>query len=283
MKLSVVLCMLLLSFSGYCQPANDSSANCVANWRVGETKMYSIFHEKTRIGGPGNTAPFRFTYLAHVSVLDSIPEGYTIKWVFQLPEEFKKTHSHLMDSLPVFDGMQMIFTVSEMGTFIELLNWEEVRDAYIRQMEMSLPKDFDSVSRAGIAATKKMFESRQMVEAALIKEIQLFHLPYGYQFTTTEAGSDTRMPNPLGGASLPARQTYQLTSLDKARDAFTLVFRLNNTDKGNREYDIQDYTEYLFIRSTGWIRHLFYRCTALAGKAGESESYTIDLVNGHEY
>lgn len=283
MKLSIVLCMLLLSFSGYCQVAGDGSANCVANWRVGEKKTYSIFHEKTRIGEPGNTVPFRFTYLAQVSVLDSIPEGYTIKWVFQLPEGFKKMHPLLTDSLPVFDGMQMIFTISEMGTFIELVNWEEVRDAYIRQMEMSLPKDFDTVSRAGIAATKKMFESRQMVEAALIKEIQLFHLPYGYQFTTTEAGSDTRMPNPFGGASLPARQTYQLTSLDKAKDAFTLVFRLNNTDRGSQGYDIQDYTEYLFIRSTGWIRHLFYRRTALAGNTGQSESYSIDLVTGHEY
>jgi len=284
MKLSLLLFTLALYLSGFSQQTGDGSfANCVANWKAGETKTYSITHQKTRTGEQLNAPPFRFTYQAQVFVLDSTTEGYTIKWVFQLPGEFKKMHPYLADSLPVFDGMQMIFTVSEMGTFIELLNWEEVRDAYIKQMEMSLPKNMDSALAASMIATKKMYGSRQVVEAALIKEIQLFHLPYGYQFTTAETSSTTQLPNPSGGEPLPGRQTYQLTNVDKAKDAFTLVFRLNNTDKGNRNYDVQDYTAYLFTRSTGWVRQIYYKRTVLAGKTEESESYNIDLVTGHEY
>ena len=280
MKMLLALAALILSFSGYPQPADkDSSANCVTNWKVGETKTYSIIHEKSTIDESGNNAPFRFEYQALISVLDATPDTYTIKWIFQLPDEYKTMHPRFAESLPVFDGMQMIFTTSEMGTFLELVNWEEVRDTYIRQMEMSLPKKMDSTARATLAATKKMFGSKQMVESTLIKEIQLFHLPYGYQFTTTEASADTQLPNPFGGEPFPARQTYRLTSLDK--DSFTLVFHLK-IDKGSlrsikTDYDLQDYTEYRFINSTGWISRLFYKRTVLTGKTRQLESYSIDL------
>ena len=278
MKIIPLLYALVLSFTGYSQRTpDDNSANCVANWKVGEMKTYSIVHEKSTVSESGNTTPFQFSYQAQIFVIDATPETYTIKWIFQLPDEFKALHPRLADSLPVFDGMQIIFTISEMGTFIELVNWEEVRDAYVRQMEMSLPKNVDSTAIATMQATKKMFESKQLVEAALIKEIQLFHLPYGYQFTSTEGSSATRLPNPFGSGSLPGRQTYRLTSLDKANDAFTLVFQLK-TDKMT-SVDLQDYTEYHFITSTGWISRLLYKRTASAGKIRQSESYTIELKN----
>ncbi|HVW61226.1 MAG TPA: hypothetical protein VHC48_14345 [Puia sp.] len=282
MKMLLALAAHILSFIGYAQPADkDSSANCVTNWKVGETKTYSIIHEKSTIDESGNNAPFRFEYQALISVLDATPYTYTIKWVFQLPDEYKTMHPRFAESLPVFDGMQMIFTTSEMGTFLELVNWEEVRDTYIRQMEISLPKKMDSTAKATLAATKKMFDSKQTVESTLIKEIQLFHLPYGYQFTTTEAGADTKLPNPFGGKPFPARQTYRLTDLDKAKDSFTLVFQLK-IDKGSlhnmgTSYDLQDYTEYRFINSSGWISRLFYKRTVLIEKTRQLESYSIEL------
>ena len=46
--------------------------------------------------------------------------------------------------------MPMIFKISDMGAFTTLVNWEQVRDAYVRQMEMSLPPKPDSVALAGI-------------------------------------------------------------------------------------------------------------------------------------
>ena len=42
-------------------------------------------------------------------------------------------------------------------------------------------------------------------------------------------------------------------------------------------FDLHDYTEYRFIRSSGWIRRLYYkRTTALAGTT-QSDAYTISL------
>ena len=304
MKVFLLFLPFVLSLTAYSQPVvKDRSANCITYWKLGEKKTYSIVHEKS--GSGENVRPIRFIYNALVSVIDSTAESYTVRWEFQLPDIFKELHPHIADSLPVYDGMQMIFRISEMGAFIELLNWEEVKDAYIRQTEMPLSRHMDSTAKAVLAATEQMFSSKQVVESALIKEIQLFHKPYGYQFTTKEESETTQLPNPFGGAPFPARQTYQLTTLDEAKDAFALVVRLT-IDKGDinslmepllqrmnikknaeieaakeqmKNYDMQDYAEYHFVRSTGWLTRLFYKRSVSMGKNKQWESFTIELKN----
>jgi hypothetical protein len=303
MKMILGLLTLFFSFSGYSQSAaKDSSVNCVTYWRLGETRTYSIIHEKSSVNESGNIVPFRFAYLAQVSVIDSTSNSYTIKWKFQLPEEYKMMSPRIVDSLPVFNGMEMIYKVSEMGAFLELLNWEEVRDTYFRQMDMSMSKNRDSTAAATLAATKKMFSSKQMVEATFIKEIRLFHEPYGYKFTMAGASAETQLPNPFGGEPFPAHQIYKLTALDKVKNSFTLVFQLN-IDKGNvnklidpilknmniikdaeidkaekgNSYDLQDYSEYHVVSSTGWISRLLYKRTMSIGKTWQSDSFTIAL------
>jgi hypothetical protein len=305
MKAILIFSALILSFSGYSQSTlKDSAVNCVARWRSGEKRTYLITHEKSTITESGRSAPFRFAYEAQVSVLDSTARSYTVKWVFHIPDEYKKMHAGLADSLPAFNGMTMIFKTSEMGAFVELINWEEVRDAYFRQTEISLSKKNNSIAATAIKHAKEMFGSREAVESALIKEIQLFYTPYGYQFTTKVVSSDAGIPNPFGGDSFPAHQTYQITDIDRTKDAFSLVIHLK-TDKaalsnlidpmlrkmGVKDdaemaklrtqmatYDMQDHSEYNFQNSTGWIRNLHYNRTVLAGAFKQSDTYTIELM-----
>jgi hypothetical protein len=72
-----------------------------------------------------------------VSVIDSTAKGFMVKWVFHLPVEGGIPPS-VAGSLPVYNGLQMIFRITDVGEFIDLLNWEEVRDAYVKMMEVSL-------------------------------------------------------------------------------------------------------------------------------------------------
>ncbi|HET6256077.1 MAG TPA: hypothetical protein VFE32_18515 [Puia sp.] len=226
-----------------------------------------------------------------------------MKWEFGLPEAFKTMHPHLSDSLPVFNGMPMIFKISNNGAFVTLVNWEQVKETYIRQMEMSLPRNPDSVALASIKAAEQMFNSKEAVESSLIKEIQLFHTLYGYQFTTRETSAETQLPNPFGGEGFPAHQTYQITNYDKRKDIYTIVTKLK-IDKGNlnkiidpllkkmniqddgsieearnqlKSYNMEDYTEYHFTKSTGWISRLFYARTVSTAITNQSESFTIEL------
>jgi len=165
--------------SAYSSHREDSVVSCIIHWKLGETKTYSIIHEKKSINPPGKNPPFRFNYEASVSVIDSSAKNYTIKWIFHLPEEMSILRPRLADSLPVYNGMQMIFRITEIGEFVELLNWEEVRDAYTRMMELSMPKRMDSTATAALKSAKNMYNSKEMVESSMIQEIRLFHRPYG--------------------------------------------------------------------------------------------------------
>jgi hypothetical protein len=70
MKLVLILPVIILSFSGHCQNSShsssrkDSSASCIAYWKLGDTKIYSIEHEKNSITPAGKTPPFKFAYEA---------------------------------------------------------------------------------------------------------------------------------------------------------------------------------------------------------------------------
>jgi len=309
MKLALITSALIISFSGHSQLSaysshrEDSAVSCITHWKLGETKTYSIVHEKKSINPPGKNPPFRFAYEASVSVIDSSAKNYTIKWIFHLPEEMSILRPRLADSLPVYNGMQMIFRITEMGEFVELLNWEEVRDAYARMMELSMPKKMDSTAAAALKFAKNMYNSKAMVESSMIQEIQLFHRPYGYKFTTTETGSKTEIGNPFGGDPFPAIQTIRVSDPRPKADTFNLSFHLridkaNTTSmidsllkkmniKDDREmqvarekyanFDMHDFSEYSFIRSNGWIRRLYYERTVDIAGMTQSDAYTFTL------
>ncbi len=298
MKLAFVLLASILALSSHSQ---DSTASCITNWRLGDTKTYSIVHEKNAVHSDGNSSSFKIAYEAWVTVIDSTAKGYTVKWVFHLPKQTAILPA-LSDSLPVYNGMSMIFRITNVGGFIELINWEEVRDVYVRMLELSLPKKIDSSAVAAIQASKSLFNTKEMVESSLIKEIQLFHVPYGYKFSTVEAIGKMEIANPLGRRVSPAIQTSKVTELDPKKDEFTLTFDLR-VDKGNvkgvidsllkkmsikddremqaaREqysFDLHDYSEYRFVKSSGWIRSLYYKRTSVLSGTTQSDAYTITL------
>jgi len=68
MRIPLTLSAAILFFSGYSQTSdhsqagNDSSVNCIAFWKMGDTKVYSIVHEKATTTNGVKAAPFRFAY-----------------------------------------------------------------------------------------------------------------------------------------------------------------------------------------------------------------------------
>jgi hypothetical protein len=97
----------------------------------GENKIYYIIHNKESYELGKLKSEFNFSYEAHITVLDSTKNSYTIQWTFHLPDKIKETNPKLAHSLPVFEGMKMISKTSEAGVFKELINWQEVKDTYI--------------------------------------------------------------------------------------------------------------------------------------------------------
>jgi len=76
MKLFLILLALIPSHLGYSQ---DSAVSCIANWKLGDTKIYSIVREKNTSHPAGKSSTFKFAYEAWVTVIDSTAKSYTIK------------------------------------------------------------------------------------------------------------------------------------------------------------------------------------------------------------
>jgi hypothetical protein len=304
MKYLAILLLAITTISAFSQGYNnDSSASCVAYWKKGQNKKLSIFHIKESYEQGKLKSTFNFEYEADVVVVDVSASGYTMQWTFHLPELVKQANPALADSLPVFEGMKMIYKTSETGAFTELVNWQEVKDAYIKMMEISLPKNLDSAGRAAVNQSKELFNSREMVETSLIREIQLFHVPYGSRFSKTETKVESQLPNPFAEESLPAILTYRISEINPKQDYFKLIIDQKIDPKGAEKLfeslfrrmniandtaiieakkllekiEISDNSEYQFILSTGWLRKLSQRRTVKNAGMAQMDAYLIEL------
>jgi hypothetical protein len=280
----------------------DSSATCISYWRKGEAKTFNIRHLKEKYVSGKLASRFSFSHIAHATVLDSTKTGFTVQWVFELAEAAKKANPLIGDSLPVYNGMKMVCRISEMGEFIELTNWEEVRDTYIRMTEIALPKDMDSTGKAIMEKTKALFATKQMTETALIREIRLYHLPYNSEFTKTPLRVKSTLPNPFGGDPMPAVQTYKITELNPQQDYFRLTIEQEIDQEGAEQilkgifeklmpktdttidikktldsFEITDTNEYKVIASTGWIKRIFFKRKVKNADIIQTDSYLIEM------
>lgn len=304
MKYLLLIFYLFIAFPVLAQDkVKDSSADYIANWKKGDNKIFYITHNKESYESGKLKSEFNFSYEAHVTILDSAENGYTIQWIFQLPAKVKEANPGLGDSLIVFNGMKMIFKTSETGQFKELINWKEVKDAYIKMMELSFPKTLDSTAKFALEQTKAIFNSKETAESTLIKEIQLFHLPYGYTFTTNEIKEKTQLPNSFASEPLPAWVTYKITQLNPQQNFYILVIKQEidkldaqkffegflkkaNIDANRAIHDakiimetftIKDYSEYKFIPSIGLPEKIIYERTIVNDQIMNTDSYLIEM------
>lgn len=280
---------------------NDSTISCLANWKKGEEQIITISRKKESYNQGKLTSTFNFSYEAHVSVLDSAKDGYTIQWVFRLPAILKALNPKLAASMPVYEGLKMIFTTTNSGSFKELLNWEEVRDAYVAMMELSLPKDMSDSTREAVNNSINLFNSREMTESALIKEIQLYHSPYGGIFAIKGISGVTSISSPFGGEEFPATITLKITEnnpslkyykanftqeIDKvnARTMLDTLFKKLSIPSDSADIklndllssiEIKDQNDYIITKSTGWIEKLYHKRIGAAAEMKQVEELTF--------
>lgn len=301
MKSTATLILFFLYNFAFAQP--DTSYNCIARWKKGDTQVILINHkiEKSWAGKP--EPPFEISYEAHIQVTDSAEEGYTLKWIFHLPQEVKKANPLIVLAMPVYEGMKMIFKTDRNGSFKELINWGEVKDTYIKMMKFSLPRNLDDSTKIAIEKSNAMFNSREMVESSLINEIQLYYAPFGKLFTLAGKKFPAISSTPYSGNSIQTDVSEKLLSLSPSTDNVSLGLNqdinLNNPDSlvngmlkklkipddslaakvsnmmtGTR---ITFHQVYHFAPSSGWLKKMTYQKTAVNDLISKTEYYTFEL------
>lgn len=280
----------------------DTSVTCIAFWKNKEARVYQIKHSKEKFEISTLKTSAEGTFEAHLKVIDSTESGFTVEWVYKnfkasgAPENFLNSLSTIME------GIKIVYKTDDVGMFTELINWEEVRDFAISSYEKVIAnKSQTSDFIAALNQVKAIFQSKANTEALLIKEILLFHAPFGVEYNKRGTVIETELPNVTGGNPIPASITLKLDEINVQKDLTRIS--LNQTiDKGKagpviadilkklstaplkdeaemkrqiKEMEIRDINQYTYSISSGWINSIFYERTSNVGSLKQVETYLI--------
>lgn len=302
---ALLLCLLAFAQAGAQNRSTDSSVTCIAFWKNKDTKVYQIKHSKERNSGKGLQSGAA-TYDAHIRITDSSANGFTLEWVFR---NFRTEGSadEMTRSLgAAIEGMTIKYTTDEMGSFSELLNWEEVRGFAIGNVEKALNAiTQNSEYKVALDQLKKIFQSKQNIETLLIREVKIFHAPFGAEYDKKGTATATLLPNVTGGDPFPATVTAKLRELNTGKDyavvnvdqvidkkkaapiMAALLKKLAGTKPVSEDeikkqlngLEISDLNTYKYALSDGWIMSITYKRIANVGTSMQTETYQISAVD----
>jgi hypothetical protein len=304
MKIITSFCTLLIASVTICNAQNrttDTSATCIAFWKNKATKVYQIKHSKEKSSAKGITTS-EAVYEAHLKVTDSTAAGFTVEWVYK---NFKSagTADNTINSLnAILEGLKIIYKTDDVGIFTELVNWKEVKEFAIGNYEKAVVnKNTDKEFIFALSQIKAIFQSKENIEAVLIREVQLFHSPYGVEYTQSPVVTEIELPNVTGGAPFPATIIIKLDELNLPKDYCKVS--LNQTiDKGKagpiiatmlkklsgskiadeaeinsqiKNMEISDLNSFTYSISGGWMSKIVYKRIANVGISKSVDIYEI--------
>lgn len=307
MKITLRYCMLVLLAGSTVQLAaqnrlTDTSATCIAFWKNNDKKVYLIKHSKEKIGANNQVIKTEASYEAHIKVKDSSASGFNMEWTYKNFSVAGAVENTLSSLNKIMDGLKFVYTTDEVGMFAELLNWQEVRDVAFKNYEAALKTQ--SGNKEFVAAlnqVKAIFQTKENIEAVLIKEVQVFHSPYGVEYSTNGTVVTTALPNITGGEPFPATIVLKLTAADEKADLCSVNIT-QQIDKGKagpiiavmlkklsgnpnldaakinkdiRDMNISDISEYHYSINSGWSNKIMYKRIAHVGSMQQTETYQM--------
>jgi hypothetical protein len=297
---ALVFTLFIVNFLQAQNRTTATSSTCIAFWKNYDEKIYTIKHTKQQQKGTGET-----TYQVHVKVLDSTATGFKMQWVYKNFKAAGLADNAINGLNAIMEGLKITYATDEVGGFLELLNWQEVRNYAMKNYEkVNARTKHNAEFSAVLNQTKAIFNSKKNTEALLIREIQVFHTPYGVEYDTNGSISETEVPNATGGEPFPASLTLKLDELNTEKDYCTVS--VNQTiDKnkagpiiaevikklaGNKPVDaakikkettgleISDLNAFTFSLADGWMKKIVYSRIANVGSDKQVETYEIVLL-----
>ena len=228
-KLTITLTIISFSLSFSQMNFEDSSAQVISYWDLGEKYEYEIEHQKLKYNDEDTTSNEMMTYEVEVSVIDSASSGYTVRWFYK---NFKSNSENpLVKKLAtVSEDIAVDIELDELGTILGVLNWKEVRD-YMTSAIDTLMAELPDVPEIKNMFTnmKGIYASKETIEATAIQDAQQFHNFHGGRYILNEE---------VKGMI----QTQNVYYPEKPFDTEVTVI-LEELDKDNNEFRIRSINE----------------------------------------
>lgn len=293
--------LLVSAYNGHAQNRiTDTTATCIAFWKNNEPHVYHITHIKEKSESGKTKTKAEASYEAHIKIIDSTAVGFTVEWVYKNFTTPGQPENVLSSLNTLMEGLKVLYKTDDVGSFSELLNWQEIRDFSIGNYELAMKnKNPDKEFVAALNQVKAIFQSKENIENLLIKEVRLFHSPYGMEYSSKGMVTETKLPNALGGEPFPATITFKAEEINKDNDHCKVTMN-QEIDKGKagpiiaamlkklsptpirdeetmrkqiKDMEISDLNEFTYAISSGWLKKIRFKRVSSLGNLKQTETY----------
>lgn len=237
-----LLFLLFLTFSSFSQ-IDTTKVSFVAYWSVGDSYDFKVSKIKQQWKEGALTKDEERSYIANFTVIDSTANSYTISWSFEndLGSSYEIPEA-LMEKFSKYQLTEIRYKTSELGDFIEILNWKEVGeimnnmfDDIIEVLGDKDEKKKDELKTA-MLPLKQIFSSQQGIEELVVKELHYFHFPMGLEYDITEPlVYEDELANMFGGDPIKADAKIYFEDVDFEEGFCVVRQEMNLNPENTRE------------------------------------------------
>ena len=121
----------------------DSSAQVISYWEVGEKYEYAIKLQKLKYTETDTISIETMTYDVEVSVIDSSQSSYIVQWLYKNFNSDSK-NPIVQKIASAAEDVIVKIELDELGIIQAVKNWEEVRDYMLKSFN-NIRKDFEQM------------------------------------------------------------------------------------------------------------------------------------------
>lgn len=210
-----ILILTILLFTSTCllSQIDTSKVAFVSYWSIGDSYNFKISRINEHWKDGKLTKDEKKEYIAKFTVLDSTENSYTISWSYENDlENTYRIPEKLLDRFSKYHLTEIKYKTSEVGDFLEILNWKEVSEMMTNMfddiVEVLGEDDNQKIAtlKSAMQPFKEIYSSKQGIEYLVLKELQYFHFPMGLEYDiSAPLFYDEELPNMLGGDPIKAK------------------------------------------------------------------------------
>ena len=216
-KLLVFGIIFLISSNLFSQISiKDSTVQVIGYWSKYDKQSYDVTYEKYKVKNKDTISRELMKYEVDVKIIDSTANSYTIEWFYK--NYSINTENELVRKLTsIANDISVKIKTDEYGAFLEVINWEEVRD-YLEKVTEKLKVELKDVPnyKEIIANVMSIYSTKESVEANAIKDALQFYKFHGVKYKLgEELTGKLETSNNFGGKPFETNVQYSLDEINE--------------------------------------------------------------------
>ena len=216
-KLLVFGIIFLISSNLFSQISiKDSTVQVIGYWSKYDKQSYDVTYEKYKVKNKDTISRELMKYEVDVKIIDSTANSYTIEWFYK--NYSIDTENELVRKLTsIANDISVKIKTDEYGAFVEVIDWEEVRD-YLEKVTEKLKVELKDVPnyKEIIANVMSIYSTKESVEANAIKDALQFYKFHGVKYKLgEELTGKLETSNNYGGKPFETDVQYSLDEINE--------------------------------------------------------------------